>query len=134
MIWQWDSIERKNPFTGLGEVFQMTLSKFAYILGVLLFLFFIGLALNLLFDTILIGFLWSFVSTNLHLNSANYNDAEAVFKSIFSIFTFFATYTMLLAGSGITFHSIMEIIYGEKLLERINIIQLKRNVRGMELE
>jgi uncharacterized membrane protein SpoIIM required for sporulation len=134
MIWQWDSIERKNPFTGLGEVFQMTFNKFAYTLGVLLFLFFIGLALNLLFDTILIGFLWSFISTNLHLNSAGYNDAEAVFKSIFSIFTFFATYTMLLAGSGITFHSIMEIIYGEKLLERINTIQLKRNVRGMELE
>lgn len=134
MIWQWDSIERQNPFVGLGEVLQLSTSKFLFTAGILLFLFFVGWAFHGLLKTSLVDFVWEFINTNLYLNTAEYNDIEFIFKSIVTIFTFFITYTLLLAGGCITYHSIIEIFYSEKLSERVKSIKLKRNVRGMELE
>ncbi len=134
MIWQWDCMERKNPFAGFGEVLQLVLGKFAYTMGVLLFLFLLGCVFRFLLNTQLVSYLWTFISTNLYLNNKDYDDIETVFKSSISMFSFFVGYTLLLAGSVVTYHSIMEIFYGEKLLERVETIQLKRNVKGMELE
>ena len=128
------SWERKNPFSSLGNTFYLTGGQFGKSLGLLCILLITAIAFFLLFDTAFVVMLFEFIGLNFSFDQITMDALAVVILTFTAMFMIFLITTMVLAGFGLLYFTLVEIKTAGHLKERILDIGGGKKIRGLERE
>ncbi len=134
LFWIWNSFEQKNPLSAISNAFSSTFGQFFYCGSVTLLMLLVGMLFYSISISFFLTILTDFFSMQIYTDTGFYSDFLVGIKSFTVIFTTFVVYTFFLICGGLLHHSTLEIENAESLLDRVQEISLKRNVKGLEME
>lgn len=135
LLWIYVSMrEGLNLWNGFSKTFSLMRRNYSRILGLFTILFFIGLSLFALTDTVLIDFFLNMVTWIVYLEEEAMNQFSIVLFTFMKMYIIHLVYTLLLLGSGFLFYTLNEIKEASNLKEKILSIGSTKRIKGLEKE
>ena len=123
-----------NVVSGIQQSFSLLANTFSKVLGVFLILLMVGFLFFSILDTSILWFYFEMLSWVFNFEQTTLDNLSSILLTFISMFTLMLITSMMLAGFGLLYYSLLEIKEAYSLKERVKTLGVQKQIRGLDKE